>query len=87
MQSTFYRSAVQKGKLEGIKENARRSVMRVLVHRLGFVDEGLQARIEAEEHLPVLEAWQDAALSAVDEAAAGRLAEQIRKAPAPPPRP
>lgn len=55
---------------------------RILVRRIGYLDQDIQARIEAENSLPVLEAWQEEALGALDEVSARRLVEQIRKAPA-----
>jgi flagellar biosynthesis/type III secretory pathway protein FliH len=93
MQSELYRTileqgfekglerGLEKGLERGVTQEKARTIVRILARRLGRLDPGVRARVEAETDLLVLEPWYDEALGISDEASAQRLIDQIRQAP------
>lgn len=70
------------GEAEGLATQVPR-VVRILFRRLGYVEEAIPQRVRAETRQDVLESWYEEALNVIDESAAQRLVEHIRRSPPP----
>jgi hypothetical protein len=93
MESTLYRSIFEKGEAQGEArgraqgeargeaQSKTETILRILVHRLGFLEPGVRDRVRALSDVETLTAWYEEALLAVDANAARRLVEKILKAP------
>ena len=80
MESSLYKSAIEKGKLEGKAEAHADTLIRILMRWLGPPDTTFQDRIRAASDRDLRAAWLDEALFVTNADQAGRLAEKIQKA-------
>ncbi|HSO00533.1 MAG TPA: hypothetical protein VLS89_19710 [Candidatus Nanopelagicales bacterium] len=77
MESELYRSVVEKGELNGMRE----TIIRILMRRMGALDMAIREKIRALSDIDLVRVWYDEALGVVDAEGARKLAETIQRAP------
>ena len=79
MASMLYQEIFEKGEVRGEAKNCAETIVRLLIHWMGTLDQAVREQIRTLSDLDTLKAWQNEALYLSDAEGARRLAERIQR--------